>query len=80
MSKWKMNLLFGAALPAAIAFSIGLNLLTGEHFREAAWSALREIKPFEVLMLIGFWYGCVFDRLREERSSSLIKLNLNSRD
>jgi hypothetical protein len=79
-SKWKAHLLFGGGFLAAIAFSVGVNMVAGEHFSEAAWSAVREIRPIEVVMLIGFWYYCAFYQPKDEWSSSFTSLNLGSKD
>ncbi|HVQ38714.1 MAG TPA: hypothetical protein VMS31_14345 [Pyrinomonadaceae bacterium] len=80
MSKLKIHLLFAATLSAAVALDLGWNLLAGEQLPAAAWSALREIRPMDVLMLAGLCYGSVFFRPQDEQSSSLISLNLNARD
>jgi hypothetical protein len=80
ISKWKIHLLFGGGFLAAIAFSVVVNMVAGEHFFEAAWSAVREIRPFEVVMLVAFWYYCAFYQPKDEWSSSFISLNLGSKD
>ncbi len=79
-SKWKTHLLFGGGFLAAIAFSVVVNMVAGEHFSEAAWSAVREIRPMEVVMLVAFWYGCAFYQPKDEWSSSFTSLNLGSKD
>jgi len=78
--KWKMHLLFGGGFLAAIAFSVVVNMVAGEHFSEAAWSAVREIRPIEVVMLVAFWYYCAFYQPKDEWSSSFTSLNLGSKD
>ncbi|MDQ3174586.1 MAG: hypothetical protein M3Q91_12910 [Acidobacteriota bacterium] len=80
ISKWKMHLLFGGGFLAAIAFSVVVNMVAGEHFSEAAWSAVREIRPIEVVMLVAFWYYCAFYQPKDEWSSSFTSLNLGSKD
>ena len=79
-SKWKAHLLFGGGFLAAIAFSVVMNIVSGEHFSEAAWSAVRDIRPSEVVMLVAFWYYCAFYQSKNERSSSFTSLNLGSKD
>lgn len=79
-SKWKAHLLFGGGFLAAIAFSLVVNMVAGEHFSEAAWSAVREIKPTEVVMFFAFWYYCAFYQTKDERSNSFTSLNLGSKD
>ena len=80
ISKWRVHFLFGGAFLAAIAFNVVVNLLAGEHFSEAAWSALLEIRPIEVAMLVGFWGYCAFYQPKDEWSSSFTSLNLGSKD
>ena len=79
-SKWKIHLLFGGAVPAAIAFNIVVNMFAGKDFSEAAWSAVRDNRPMEVLMLAAFWYGLAFYQPKDEWSSPFISLNLGSKD
>jgi hypothetical protein len=78
-SKWKIHLLFGGGFSAAFAFSVMINMVAGEHFSEAAWSAVREIRPMEVLMLAAFWYGCAFYQPKDEWSSPFTSLNLTNK-
>jgi hypothetical protein len=80
ISKWKIHLLFGGSFLAAIAFSIAVNMLAGKRFSEAAWSAVREIRPIEVIMLAAFWYGLAFYQPKDEWSSPFISLNLRRND
>ncbi len=79
-SRWKIHLLFGGGFLAVTAFNIVVNMFAGKHFSEAAWGALREIRPMEVLMLAAFWYGFAFYQPKDERSSPFISLNLGSRN
>lgn len=78
ISKWKTHLLCGGGFLAAVAFSVVTDVVAGERFYEAAWSATREIKPMEVVMLISFWYACVFHPPKDEWNSSFTTLNLGS--
>ncbi len=78
ISKWKTHLLFGGGFLAAIAFSVVLNMVAGEHFSEAAWSAVREIRLMEVVLLVAFWYACAFYQPKDEWTSSFTRLNLRS--
>jgi hypothetical protein len=80
ISKWRIHLLFGGAFLAAIAFSVVVNMAAGKHFSAAAWSAVREIRPIEVVMLVAFWYFCAFYQPKNEWSSSFTTLNLGSKD
>lgn len=80
ISKWKIHLLFGGGFLAAIAFSVVVDMVAGEHFSEAAWSVVREIRSMEVVMLISFWYACVFHPPKDEWSSSFTTLNLGSKE
>ncbi|MGI8897010.1 MAG: hypothetical protein ACR2IB_01330 [Pyrinomonadaceae bacterium] len=80
LSKWRIHLLFGGAFLAAIAFSVVVNMVAGEHFSEAAWSAVREIRPSEIVMLVAFWYYCALYQPKDEWSSSFTSLNLGSKD
>ena len=76
ISKWKIHVLFGGGFLVAVAFTVAANIVAGERFPEAVWSAIREIKPIEILMLILFWYACVFHRPKNEWDSSFTTLNL----
>jgi hypothetical protein len=80
ISKWKIHLLFGGLFLAAIAFNVVMNMVAGEHFAGAAWSAVREITPVEVAMLVAVWYSCAVYRPKDEWSTSLTTLNLGSKD
>ncbi len=80
ISKWKTHLLFGGGFLGAVAFSVITNIVGGERFFEATWSAVREIKPTEVVMLISFWYACVFYPLKDEWHGSLTTLNLGTKE
>ena len=80
ISKLKIHLFFGCGLLAAIAFSVVVNMVAGEHFSAAAWSAVRELRPIEVVMLVAFWYYCAFYQPKDEWSSSFTSLNLGSKD
>lgn len=80
ISRWKVHLLFGGAFFAAVGFSIMINMFAGKHFFEAAWSAVREIRLMEVLMLIAFWYSCAFYKPKDEWSNPFTSLNLRSKD
>jgi hypothetical protein len=80
ISKWKIHLLFGGGFVGALAFSIVVNMVAGEHFSAAAWSAVLETKPIEVVMLVAFWYYCAFYQPKDEWSSSFTSLNLGSKD
>ena len=79
-SKWKAHLLFGGGFLAALAFTLVVNMVEGEHFSEAALSTVREIRPLGVVMLVGFWYYCAFYQPKDEWSSSFTSLNLGSKD
>ncbi len=76
ISKWKIHFLFGGVFLAAVAFSVVTNIVGGQRFFEATWSAVRELKPIEVGMLISFWYACVFYPLKDEWNGSFTTLNL----
>ncbi len=76
ISKWKIHLLFSGGFLAAVAFTVAANIVAGERFLDAAWSAIREIKPTETIMLILFWYVCVFHQPKNEWNSSFTTLNL----
>ena len=78
ISGWKIHLLFGGGFLAALAFSVMTNIVAGERFFDAAWSAVRAIRPVEVVMLISFWYACAFYRPKNEWTSSFTTLNLRS--
>ncbi len=80
VSKWKTHLVFGVGLVAAITFNVAANMVAGQHLSDAAWSAVRELRPLEVLMYLLFWYAIAFYRLKDEWSSSLTSLNLGSKD
>lgn len=66
ISKWRTHLLFCGLFLAAVAFSVVVNMVAGKHFSAAAWSAVREIRPIEVVMLVGFWYYCAFYQPKDE--------------
>ena len=76
VSRWKIHLLFGGGFLAAISFSFMTNIVAGERFPNAAWSAVRAIRPVEVMMLILFWYAFAFYQPKNEWSSSFTTLNL----
>jgi len=79
-SKWKTHLVFGGGLVAAITFSVAANMVAGQHLSDAAWNAVRELRPLEVLMYLLFWYGLAFYQPKDEWSSPLTSLNLGSKD
>ena len=79
-SKWKAHLLFGGGFLAAITFSVVMNMVAGAHFSDAAWTAVREMRPTEVIMFVAFWYYCAFYQPKDEWSSSFTTLNLGSKD
>ena len=79
-SKWKAHLLFGGVFLVAIAFSVAMKMVEGEHFLEASWSAIRGIRPIELVMAVAFWYYCAFYQPKDEWSSSFTSLNLGSKD
>jgi hypothetical protein len=80
ISKWRVHLLFGGGFLAAMALSFVVNMVAGKHFSEAAWSAVWEIRPTEVVMFVAFWYYCAFYQPKDEWSSSFTSLNLASKD
>lgn len=79
-SKLKAHLLFGGAFLAALAFSVVMKVVAGEHFSEASWSAVRGIRPIELVMALAFWYYCTFYYPKDEWTSSFTSLNLRSKD
>jgi len=76
ISKWKIHLLFGGGFLVAVAFTVAVNIIAGERFPDAAWSAIRGIKPIEIVMLISFWYAWVFHQPKSEWNGSFTTLNL----
>lgn len=42
----------GCLFLAAIAFNFMVNLVAGERFSQAAWSAVREVRLVEVIMFV----------------------------
>jgi hypothetical protein len=78
ISGWKTHLLFGGGFLAASAFSVMTNMVEGERFFDAAWSAVQEIRPVEIVMLISFWYVCAFYQPKNRRTSSFTTLDLQS--
>ena len=78
-SKWKAHLLFGGGFLLAIAFSLIVKMVAGEPFSQAVWSAIREVRPAEVVMFLAIWYYCAFYQPNKQ-SSPFISLNLGSKD
>jgi hypothetical protein len=80
LSRWKIHLLFGGGFLVALASSVVTNIIAGERFYEATWSAIREIRLMEVVMLISFWYASVFYLPKDEWDGSFTTLNLGSKE
>ena len=52
----KEHLFFGGGFLLAIAIAVAMNFFSGQTFLSATIDALRQIKPFEYIMFLLFWY------------------------
>jgi hypothetical protein len=53
---WKVHLLFGGGFLLAIAVAVAVNFFSRQTFLVATIDAFRQIKPFEYIMFVLFWY------------------------
>jgi len=77
LKRWKVHLIFGGGFLIALALNVIINMLDGQRLLWATIDALREIKPFEYLMFVLFWY--VLAHPRESTSPGMVT-TLNLRD
>ena len=78
--KLKVHLVFGGALTLVFVVSVISRVASGERWPQALGNALREIRPFEWVMIFLFWYWAAFQKAQDEwPSSPLTTLGLSER-
>jgi hypothetical protein len=72
---WRVHLLFGGGFLFVIAITMVVNLFSGETLLSATIDAFRQIRPFDCLMFVMFWYWFARGE-RTKDQPTLTSLNL----
>ena len=62
----KVHIIFGGALALVIVFGVISRMSAGERLMPALWNSLKDIRPFEWLMIVLLWYSTAFPKPARE--------------
>ena len=72
---WKVHLFFGGGFLLAITIGVAVNFFSGQTFLSATIAAFRQIKPFEYILFLLFWYWLARGQ-QTEAQTTFTSLNL----
>jgi hypothetical protein len=78
LRKLKVHIVFGGTLTLLLLVGLIWRMASGERLVQASWNSIREIRPFEWVMMVLLWYSAAVHRPKDEwPSNSMTTLGLS---
>jgi cell division protein FtsW (lipid II flippase) len=80
LRKLRVHLLCGGLVTLVLLVSVISRMASGERLLQASWNSVKEIRPFEWVMIVLFWWVAASQKARDEKSSgSMTTLGLSEK-
>ena len=60
LAQFRVHLIFGAAVALWFLLAVVPDMIDGQGFFPAAWAAIKEVRPFEWVMVFCVWLSLAF--------------------
>lgn len=70
LHRYRVHLIFGAATLAWFFLSVIPAMIDGQQFFAALWGAIKAVRPFEWLVVIGLWLSMASLMKEQAKKSS----------
>lgn len=78
LARFRVHLFFGGAIFVWLLFNVITSMIDGQRIFPALWAAIKEVRPFEWIMMIAFWYFFATQKTKDHFTDSrLTQLNLS---
>jgi hypothetical protein len=70
LARLRVHLFFGGAIFIWLLVGVIIGMSSGQHFIQALWNGIKEVRPFEWLMMFLFWYFLATQKTKDEFTDS----------